>query len=67
MWKQHEKETKESENDFREERSRNIARKLYKRTLHNDKLKKEDHKAQSNSSGFWTKKLMEYEEKDPDR
>ncbi len=63
MWRQHEKEKKDVFDEYQEERSRNMAKKLYKKTLHSDKSEG----SKPPKSGYWTKKLMEYEEKDPER
>ena len=59
MWKQREKETEDD--DTRSDRSKSITKKLYTRKLHSDRMEKEP------AIGFWANKLMEFEDKDPDR
>ena len=67
MWKQHEKQRySDDDDDERNSRRKHRSRKGYETKMYSDdidggKVKK------STKAGPWTKKLMEYEEKDPDR
>ena len=66
MWKQHEKQ-KHSEREYeRESERRHKSRNVYKKRLYSDSID-EDVMPKSTKAGPWTKKLMEYEEKDPVR
>ena len=66
MWKQHEKQ-KYSDKEYEKESERkHKSRKVYKTRLYSDSVD-DVITTKSTKAGPWTRKLMEYEEKDPDR
>ena len=71
MWKQHGKQRNtddddDVDDDERESRRRHGTRRGYEKRLYSDNM--DDVKVtKSTKAGPWTRKLMEYEEKDPDR
>ena len=66
MWKQHEKEKYSDQERDRESKKRHKSRRSSKSRLYSDTMDGE-RATKSSKTGPWAKKLLEYEEQDPDR
>ena len=66
MWKQHEKQKHSDREDERESERKHRSRKVYKKGMYSDNVG-DSQVTKSTKAGPWTKQLLEYEEKDPDR